>query len=55
MSLALSNSVLFISLIKLINRVQCSNTTFLVLLFGVATVHVFATDIAPVKVIYASL
>ena len=55
MSLALSTYVLLIFLIRLINRVQCSNTTFLVLLFGVATVHVFAIDIVPAKVIYASL
>ena len=56
MSVALSTSVLFISLMKLVNGAQFLHTTFLLVLFASApAVAVLLTVIVPLTKIYASL
>ena len=56
MSLALSNCVLFIYLMLLVNVAQFSNITFLLALFAAAeATAVFGTVIVPLTSIYASL
>ena len=55
-SLALSACVLFISLMQSVNGAQFLNMTFLLVLFAAApATELPATDIVPLKSIYASL
>ena len=56
MSLASSTGVLFISLMQLVNGEQFLNTTFLLVLFALASsAAVLLTAIVPLTSIYASL
>ena len=55
MSLALSISLLFISLMQSVNRAQFLNITSLFLLLGAAAVPMFGIVIVPLTSIYTSL